>query len=557
MKKMRMVSGLMAGCMVVSALAGCGMGRKDASGRNGAGESGTEYAADGAESPKAEENFVVFDMESPQEWETEEYSAVRENGFVRVTNQPLSTFAADVDTASYSNVRRMLQQGGTPEEIPQGAVRLEEMVNYFRYDYRLPGQDEVFGVTIDGTDCPWQPEHGLIRVGIRTGEIDFGETPGTNLVFLLDVSGSMEDPDKLPLVKQAFGMLTDSLGEKDRISVVTYASGDEVVLEGARGDQKDEIMEAIQCLEAGGGTNGSDGIETAYAIAERYFVEGGINRVILATDGDLNIGTTSESGLKTLIEEKKRGGVYLSVLGFGQGNLKDNKMEALADYGNGNYGYIDSLMEARRMLVEQMGSTLVTVAEDVKLQMEFNPAWISSYRLLGYENRLMSAEEFRDDAKDAGELGAGHRVTALYEVVWAGSADAEEDGLKYQTVTPAEGETGKEWGTFRIRYKDPGAETARELEYAFGKEIYRKDLREAGMLLSSSVAEFAMVLKDSENKGNSSYDHLMSLWEGIDYEANQEVAHFLELVKLAARQSVSGAGEMPVPEDRPEEIPYF
>lgn len=534
MKKTRIVSVLLAGSLAASLLSGCGMGSREL-GEIFSGDKGVD-ADGGWNSAPAECTEAVYDMEGPEGWNTEEYSTIDENGFVSVKTQPLSTFSADVDTASYSNVRRMLYQGMGPEEIPEGAVRLEEMVNYFHYEYQLPGADEVFGVTIDGSQCPWQPEHGLIRVGLRTQEIDFQETPGTNLVFLLDVSGSMESPDKLPLVKQAFGMLIDSLGEKDCISVVTYAGSDQVVLEGARGNEKGEIMEAVQCLEAEGGTHGSAGIETAYAIAERYFVEGGINRVILATDGDLNIGTTSESDLVSLIREKKKSGVYLSVLGFGQGNLKDNKMEALADYGNGNYGYVDSLMEARRILVEQMGSTLVTVAEDVKLQMEFNPAWISSYRLLGYENRLMSAEEFRDDEKDAGEMGAGHCVTALYEVVWAGLEEETEDTLKYQAFVPLEGEAQKEWGTLRIRYKNPGEAAATELERAFGQEVYHPTLSEAGMLLSASAAEFAMILRNSDNKGESSCEHLLSLWEGVDYQEDQEAAEFLELVKLAQKQ---------------------
>lgn len=537
MKKMHLGCVLLAGCMTVSLLAGCGMGSGDFSGIFSGDKGMAEGDWNSAPEAAAEENT---DMAAPiewnaQDWNTEEYRAIDENGFVSVTTQPLSTFSADVDTASYSNVRRMLHQGMGIDEIPEGAVRLEEMVNYFRYDYQLPGEDEVFGITIDGSSCPWQPEHGLIRVGLRTQEIDFQETPGTNLVFLLDVSGSMESPDKLPLVKQAFGMLVDSLEEKDCISVVTYAGSDQVVLEGARGNEKGRIMEAVQCLEAGGGTHGSAGIETAYAIAERHFVQGGINRVILATDGDLNIGTTSESDLVSLIQEKKKSGVYLSVLGFGQGNIKDNKMEALADYGNGNYGYVDSLMEARRILVEQMGSTLVTVAEDVKLQMEFNPVWIASYRLLGYENRLMSAEEFRDDEKDAGEMGAGHCVTALYEVVWAEDSAEDAGQLKYQALVPREGEAQKEWGTLRIRYKKPGKAAAAELERAFGQEVYHESLTEARMLLAASAAEFAMILRGSENRGESSCEHLLSLWEGVDYEDSQEAAELLELVKLARK----------------------
>lgn len=535
-KKLRWMS-----ILLVLALAagsgGCGMGRKDAGMADG--EAVSQEAQQWNGSNGANKAYMETDAGRAEEFITEEYNAITENGFMRTALQPLSTFGADVDTAAYSNIRRMLQNGTAPRDIPKGAVRLEEMLNYFHYDYEYPKQDEVFGISIDGADCPWQKDHGLLRVGIRTRELDFSDSPKSNLVFLLDVSGSMDEPNKLPLLKQAFAMLVDNLGEKDRISIVTYAGADQVVLEGARGDEKGKVLEALNFLEAGGGTNGSAGIETAYAIAEYYFIQGGNNRVILATDGDLNIGNTSESGLKSLIEEKKKTGVYLSVLGFGEGNLRDNKLQTLADSGNGNYAYIDSLMEAKRVLVEEMGSTLVTVAEDVKFQVEFNPAWIEEYRLLGYENRLLNAEDFTDDTKDAGEVGAGHTVTVLYEVVWAGEdpeGGQEDIALKYQTREPAQGEVMKEWATLKIRYKDPGTSGSKELVKAFGAEIYKKDVTEANMLLEASVAEFGLLLCDSEHKGNASYEQILELWGHNREDVAEEVTEFLQLVELAAGQ---------------------
>lgn len=546
-KRIRVASIILAMSLMTGNLAGCGGMSKDvAAVSDGAvAESTTE-----AGMTNGEIMFVEDAMEAPAEMEknTEEYDAVEENGFSQVSVSPLSTFSADVDTASYSNIRRMLNEGMLPEEIPQGAVRIEEMLNYFSYNYNLPENGEPFGITIDGAYCPWQPEHGLIRIGIKTEEIDFSEAPKSNLVFLLDVSGSMDEPNKLPLLKQAFGMLVDNLGEKDRISIVTYAGSDEVVLSGARGDEKGEIMEALNYLEAGGGTNGSAGIETAYAIAEKYFIEGGNNRVILATDGDLNIGQTSESELETIIEEKKKSGVYLSVLGFGEGNYKDNKLETLADCGNGNYAYIDSLMEAKRVLVDELGSTLVTVAEDVKFQVEFNPAWIAEYRLLGYENRMLNAEDFTDDTKDAGEIGAGHTVTVLYEVVWAGCSENSEIDLKYQNSEPAVGDIMEEWATLKIRYKEPGRTRSKEMEQAFGENIYKENVEKAGFLLEASVAEFGLLLRDSKWKGNASYEHLLSMWEGMMYGGSEEVVEFMKLVQLAAGEIVTCTG-VPVYED--------
>ncbi|MDE6053202.1 MAG: VWA domain-containing protein, partial [Lachnospiraceae bacterium] len=392
-------------------------------------------------------------------WNTEEYNAVEEPGFQSVANNPLSTFSADVDTASYSNIRRMIEAGYSLDAIPSGAVRIEEMLNYFSYDYRLPKKNEPFGVTTVLGDCPWNGDAKLLQIGLKTKEIDFSEAPDSNLVFLLDVSGSMYTDDKLPLLQKSFSMLVQELDRKDTVSIVTYAGSDRVILEGESGEHKEKIIEAINELEAGGSTNGSAGIETAYALAEQYFIKGGNNRVILATDGDLNVGASSESELHELITKKKESGVYLSVLGFGTGNIKDNKMEILADCGNGNYAYIDSISEAKKVLVEQMGAILVTVAKDVKLQVEFNPAYVKGYRLLGYENRALAAEDFDDDKKDAGEIGAGHMVTALYEIIPVDSEqEISETELKYQDNKSDAGVKNGEWLNLKIRYKEPDAD---------------------------------------------------------------------------------------------------
>lgn len=356
------------------------------------------------------------------DWEAEdssgeEYSEWEEKGFSSVMKEPLSTFAADIDTASYSNLRRLIQDGYDIDMLPDGAVRIEEMLNYFSYDYKEPNGMEPFGVTTQIGICPWNEDARLLVIGLKTEDIDYSHAPASNLVFLLDVSGSMFSDDKLPLLQESFGLLAENLTEKDKVSIVTYAGEDEIVLDGVSGKETGRIKKALNTLEAGGGTYGSKGIETAYGIAEANYIEGGNNRIILATDGDLNIGLTSEEELEELITEKKESGIFLSVLGFGTGNIKDNKMETLADNGNGNYAYIDCLQEAKKVLVEEMSSTLLTICKDVKFQVEFNPAAVESYRLLGYENRALSKEEFDDDTKDAGEIGAGHSVTALYEII--------------------------------------------------------------------------------------------------------------------------------------------
>ena len=452
------------------------------------------------------------------EWKenTEEYSKWEERGFRSVLKEPLSTFSADVDTASYSNLRRLLTEGYSLEELPRGAVRIEELLNYFSYDYEEPKGQEPFGVTTKLGVCPWNEEAQLLMIGLKTEDIDYSQAPPSNLVFLLDVSGSMSHEDKLPLLQESFVLLAENLTEKDRISIVTYAGDDEVVLRGAAGNETRKIKKAINQLEAGGGTNGSKGIETAYEIAEENFIKGGNNRIILATDGDLNIGLTTEEELEELITEKKESGIYLSVLGFGAGNLKDNKMEVLADKGNGNYAYIDSLREARKVLVEEMTATLLTICKDVKLQVEFNPSVVSDYRLIGYENRALNREDFEDDTKDAGEIGAGHSVTVLYELI-----------LKEPITDLSEGE----WLTLSIRYKKPAEDTSNLLRYPVSYEDYQSS-PDDDFVFAAAVAEFGLLASDSAYAGDASLKHVRSALKGItlDDEYKEE---FYELVKMA------------------------
>lgn len=491
----------------------------------------------------------VLPEENP-DWNTEEYNAITENGFQSVAKNPLSTFSADVDTASYSNVRRLLMAGSN---VDPGAVRIEEMINYFSYDYKEPEAGEPFGVTMEMSDCPWDEDTKLLMLGLKTEDLDRSMAPHSNLVFLLDVSGSMYDEDKLPLVQKAFQLLTDNLSENDRISIVTYAGSDQVVLEGVCGDQKEKIMDAVNSLEASGSTAGSAGIQTAYQIAEKYFIKGGNNRIILATDGDLNVGITSTSELTELVQQKRESGVYLSVLGFGTGNIKDDKMEALADNGNGNYSYIDSIKEAKKVLVEEMGANLVTVAEDVKFQVEFNPQNVKGYRLIGYENRVLENQDFEDDTKDAGEIGAGHTVTVLYEIIPVDSdKEVYEPTLKYQSEEKVEIEEEisketttiedsrqttmlNEYATLSIRYKKPGEHTSNLLSYEI-KRSDETDTPSKDFRFAAAVAEFGMLLRNSEYCGNITYrDILSQLDKNYADEYKQE---FLSLVSLASTQFI-------------------
>lgn len=485
---------------------------------------GTEKLADGEAGEMPAEDY----------FNTEEYNYIVENNYTSTASNPLSTFSIDVDTASYTNLRRMITEGWSGEEIPAEAIRIEEMINYFEYDYPQPKEGEPFSVTTEISECPWNGDTKLMLVGLHSKDIDLSERPAMNLVFLIDVSGSMYDDDKLPLVQKSFSMLTENLSAEDRISIVTYAGSDSVVLEGADGNDREKILDAINSLTAGGSTAGAEGINTAYKIAEKYFIEGGNNRIILATDGDLNVGISSESDLTALVEEKRETGVYLSVLGFGTGNIKDNKMEALADNGNGNYSYIDSELEAKRVLVEEMSGTLFTAAKDVKIQVEFNPAYVKGYRLIGYENRALADEDFNDDTKDAGEIGAGHSVTALYELVMNDSdMELASSELKYQES--AEGVNNGELLTASIRYKEPDGDTSKLLAYPVTMDNYNEKMS-YNMTFAAGVAEFGLVLRNSEYKGTATCQSVLTLLADYDYESDVYKDEFIYLVKTMKRQ---------------------
>jgi Ca-activated chloride channel family protein len=464
----------------------------------------------------------------------ERYARIDENPFLEASRAPLSTFSIDVDTASYSNTRRFLNEGQLP---PRDAVRIEELVNYFSYDYPQPAGDAPFSVKAEVAECPWNTQHRLVQVGLQGKRVSTEEMPPANLVFLVDVSGSMDDPRKLPLVKSGLRTLAEQLSSRDRVAIVTYAGASGLALPSTPGDQKGEIISALGRLEAGGSTNGGSGIRLAYQVAEQNFIRGGTNRVILATDGDFNVGVTGDEELVKLIEEKRRGGVFLSVLGFGAGNLNDSMMEKLADKGNGNYAYIDSESEARKALGEQAGGTLLTIAKDVKIQVEFNPRLVAGYRLIGYENRLLEARDFNDDRKDAGEIGAGHTVTALYEIVPAGQAveNPGVDELKYAQVPEEPRGTGEgELMTVKLRYKEPDGDVSKPLNVGVQDARTSYGNASADFKFAAAVAEFGMLLRGSRYKGQASYDsvaQLARLSVGADLQGHR--TEFVKLVESA------------------------
>jgi Ca-activated chloride channel family protein len=465
---------------------------------------------------------------------TETYDQIVDNPFLAVVENPLSTFSIDVDTASYSNVRRFLNQGSLP---PKDSVRIEELINYFSYDYEPPHGDDPFAVNVEVATSPWDTDHRLVRIGLKGWEIADEERPATNLVFLLDVSGSMRPVNKLPLLKRAMRMLVDKLGENDSVAIAVYAGASGLVLPSTSCDNKEVILQAIERLESGGSTNGGAGIQLAYDTAVQNFIKGGVNRVILATDGDFNVGVTSQGDLIRLIEDKAKSGVFLSVLGFGMGNYKDSNLEKLADKGNGNYAYIDTINEARKVLVEQIGGTLVTIAKDVKIQIEFNPAEVSAYRLIGYENRIMRAEDFNDDKKDAGEIGAGHTVTALYEVVPAGTAVElrDVDPLRYQqpgslTDIAATGQIM----TLKLRYKEPDGHTSKLLVVDVVDDGGDIDRASTDFRFAASVAAFGMILRDSEHRGTATHDTVLELARNsLGDDEHGYRAEFINLVRTA------------------------
>jgi Ca-activated chloride channel family protein len=479
-----------------------------------------------------------------RDFNTEEYRHIAENSWRAPGRTPLSTFSIDVDAGSYTNVRRFLSEGRLP---PVDAVRVEEMINYFRYDYREPSGEHPFSVTTEVTDAPWHPGHKLALIGLQGRRIPVASLPPSNLVFLIDVSGSMHDPRKLPLVKSAFRLLVNQLRPEDRVAIAVYAGAAGLVLPSTPGHRKDRILDAIERLQAGGSTAGAAGIRLAYQTAKEHFLREGNNRVILATDGDFNVGVSSEGELIRLIEEERRHGIFLTVLGFGTGNLKDAKMEQLADKGNGHYAYVDNLLEARKVLVQEMGATLVTIAKDVKLQVEFNPETVQAYRLIGYENRLLADEDFNDDTKDAGDMGAGHSVTALYELVPVGAPlDVKVgtvDPLRYQAPrSGGRARDGQEdWFTVKLRYKAPESAESRLLD-----RVVRGETRTPSENLrwASAVAGVGMLLRDSEHKGQTTWRSMLSLARGARGEDREGYrGEFVRLAEMAEELKSGVSGE--------------
>ncbi|MFL6520245.1 MAG: von Willebrand factor type A domain-containing protein [Chthoniobacterales bacterium] len=481
-----------------------------------------------------------------QDFNTATYDKVEENPFLPAATNPLSTFSIDVDTASYANVRRFINSGSLP---PKDAVRVEEMINYFSYDYREPEGDKPFSIDVDATGCPWERSHRLLRIGLKGREVANEKRPASNLVFLLDVSGSMMPAERLPLVKQAMRLLVDKLTENDRVAIVIYAGGSGLALKSTPGNEKEKILQALEELQAGGSTNGADGIELAYKIAAENFIKGGVNRVILATDGDFNIGVTNQGDLIRLIEAKAKTGVFLSVLGVGTDNLKDSTMQKLADKGNGNYAYLDSVEEARKVLVHQINGTLMTIAKDVKIQVEFNPSRVASYRLIGYEKRLLRKEDFNNDKVDAGEIGAGHTVTALYEVVPA-SADAANpaasvppvDPLKYQPPDNSASRANldmiasPEMVTVKLRHKKPDGDVSELTEKAFTDNGSKFENAAPDLKFAAAVAEFGMLLRDSQFKGKGTIGAVIE-WaqEGKGRDTAGYRTGFIEMARKAEK----------------------
>lgn len=460
---------------------------------------------------------------------TEEYKTIHDNSFQNAIDTPLSTFSIDVDTASYSNLRRFINNGKLP---PVDAVRTEEMINYFTYEYLQPQGKHPFSLTTEMDDCPWNPNHKLVMIGLQGKNIPAEELLPSNLVFLIDVSGSMGESNRLPLLKTAFKMLVKELREEDKVSIVVYSGRAGVILEPTAGSEKKTIMDAIDHLHAGGSTAGGEGIQLAYKIAQETLMREGNNRVILATDGDFNVGVSSESELMKLIEERRNDGIFLSVLGFGMGNIKDNKMEVLADKGNGNYAYIDNALEAKKVMINQLAGTLYTIAKDVKMQVEFNPAQVKSYRLIGYENRILDKTDFNNDKKDAGDMGASHSVTALYEIVPTGSKEVRGsvDPLIYQQsqIVPSD-----EVLQVKIRYKKPTEDTSILFTKAMG-DAHNSGLATENFRFAAAVAEYAMLLRNSEFKGKSSYKQVLERARGARGEDKEGYrAEFIRLVELS------------------------
>lgn len=469
-----------------------------------------------------------------QDWNTEGYDPIDENGFKAVQQDPLSTFSLDVDAASYSNVRRFLNQGTLP---PAGAVRVEEMINYFQYGYAQPKGEHPFSVYTELADCPWQPEHKLLLVGLQGKKVDTRELPASNITFLIDVSGSMTDENKLPLVKGALKLLADQLREQDRVSIVVYAGAAGLVLEPT--SDKTKIKQALDQLEAGGSTAGGAGIQLAYHTARQNFIKGGNNRVILCTDGDFNVGASSDDAMVSLIEKERASGVFLTVLGFGMGNYQDAKMQKLADKGNGTHAYIDNMSEAKKIFVNEFGGTLFTIAKDVKFQLEFNPAQVQGYRLIGYENRILNKEDFNDDKKDAGEMGSGHTVTALYEIIPTGVETdllGNVDPLRYSKKEKSKMQHSDELLLVKLRYKKPDENTSKLMEVPVSASSIAYKQASGQFRLAAAVATFGMILSDSKFKGESDFTLVRSLANSaVGEDPGGYRKEFVELCEKASK----------------------
>jgi len=482
--------------------------------------------------------------QSRTDWNTEEYDRIYENRFLLAQQNPLSTFSIDVDTASYSNVRRFINGNQFPYK---DAVRIEEMINYFSYDYPQPKKDHPFSITTEISTCPWNASHRLIHIGLQGKTLESGQLPASNLVFLLDVSGSMGQPNKLPLLQKAFRLLVNELGPKDRVSIVVYAGAAGLVLPSTAASQRETIVSAIERLNAGGSTAGGAGIKLAYKVAQENFIQEGNNRIILATDGDFNVGVSSTSELVRMIEDYRKKGIFLTILGFGMGNYKDGRMEQLANKGNGNYFYIDNLMEAKKVFVNDMRGTLFTIAKDVKLQLEFNPAKVKAYRLIGYENRMLRKEDFADDTKDAGELGVGHTVTALYEIIPFGSTEEVPgvDELKYQDnkISP-QAFKNKEILTLKLRYKKPDGKKSKLIVHPLQDKNIVLAKTSDNFKFSAAVASFGMLLRESEFRGDSTYGTVLELARnGKGKDTFGYRAEFIQLVeKCSLLDSIRSKG---------------
>ena len=467
---------------------------------------------------------------------TEGYDHIVENPFLKTNDNPLSTFSIDVDAASYANVRRFINEGELP---PAGAVRIEELINYFTYNYPHPQNDDPFSINTEISNCPWNTSHKLVLIGLQGKKISTENLAPSNLVFLIDVSGSMNEPDKLPLVKSSLKLLVDQLRPQDKVALVVYAGNAGLVLPSTSGNDKIKIKDAIDALNAGGSTAGGEGIKLAYNTAKKNFIKAGNNRVILCTDGDFNVGTSSEDELQTLIENERQSGVFLSVLGFGTGNYQDSKMQLLADKGNGNHNYIDNISEAKKVFVNEFGGTLFTIAKDVKLQIEFNPDKVQGYRLIGYENRLLNKEDFNDDKKDAGELGSGHTVTALYELIPVGIKDTmikDIDALRYQKIkSSAKNNLTKELMNIKLRYKQPDGNKSALIEHPLKDENISFNSTSDNFRFAASVAAFGMLLRNAQYKGNADFLSVKQTAQsaiGNDEEGYRK--EFIQLIKTAA-----------------------